>query len=76
MLDLILKVTDGFTFLQELKAHEQWKNIPVIITSNLGRQEEVDRCLKLGAVDYIIKAYALPKEIVDRVETLLNNNKK
>ena len=74
LLDLVLPGEDGFTFLAELKQDPKFKNIPVIIISNLGQPDAVERGLKAGAADYIIKANATPHEIVKKVETLLAKN--
>ena len=71
LLDVILPGTDGITFLKELKSNSQTQNIPVIITSNLGQQEEIERGLSEGASGYIVKAHATPGEIVDKVEEIL-----
>lgn len=71
LLDVILPGTDGITFLTELKANPQFKDIPVIITSNLGTQEEVERGIAEGAIDYIVKAHSTPGEIVEKVETIV-----
>ena len=76
LLDIVLPGMDGFTFLQQLKADEQFKNIPVIFLSNLGQREEVERGLKLGALDYIIKANNSPSEILDRIQKVLEDQKK
>jgi DNA-binding response OmpR family regulator len=62
----------GITFLDELKANDAFKAIPVVIISNLGQQEEVSRGLKSGAVDYIVKANSTPGEILEKVESILN----
>ncbi|MDP3794802.1 MAG: response regulator [bacterium] len=71
LLDLVLPGTDGFAFLGELKASDQYKNIPVVIISNLGQKEEVERGLAAGAVDYVIKAHTTPGEILIKVEEVL-----
>lgn len=71
LLDLVLPGVDGFTFLTELKTRAKWKDIPVIIISNLGQAEEVERGLKAGAVDYVVKAHTSPDQIVKKVETLI-----
>jgi DNA-binding response OmpR family regulator len=71
LLDVVLPGTDGFTFLRELKANEKFNNIPVMITSNLGQQEEIDRGLSEGAADYIVKAHSTPGDIVQKVENAL-----
>lgn len=68
LLDIILPGTDGFTFLKEIKLDKKLKKIPIIIISNLGQKEEVEKGLKLGAIDYIIKAHTLPEDIIKKVE--------
>ncbi|MEK7561150.1 MAG: response regulator [Patescibacteria group bacterium] len=75
LLDLVLPDADGFTLLQEFKGSTK-KNIPVVIISNLGQEEEIARGKALGATDYIIKADALPGEIVRRVDTILDERKR
>lgn len=70
-LDIILPGIDGFTYLRELKESEKFKKIPVLILSNLGQQEEIDAGLKMGAVDYIIKATMSPQEIADKLSALV-----
>lgn len=75
LLDIVLPGIDGFTFLAELKSDEAHKAIPVIIISNLGQKEEVERGLGAGAADYTIKAHTTPKEIVEKVERVLHKVK-
>lgn len=73
LLDIVLPGTDGFSFLEELKADEKYKHIPVVIISNLGQSNEVERGRNLGADDFIIKANTSPEEIVSRIEKILIN---
>lgn len=47
---------DGYEILRRLKADEKYKSIPVVILSNLGQMNEIDRAMQLGAVDYVVKA--------------------
>lgn len=74
LLDVVLPGTDGFAFLEELKRNEKYAGIPVLIISNLGQHEEVEKGLRLGAADYIVKANTSPAEIVEKVGALLKNN--
>ena len=71
LLDIILPGIDGFGFLKELKGNPDTKEISVIITSNLGKPEEIEKGLAEGASDYIIKAQASTSEIVEKVRSLL-----
>ncbi len=68
LLDIILPGTDGITFLKEIKADPNFQKIPVIITSNLGQKDEIERGIQAGAQDYVVKAHATPGEIVEKVQ--------
>jgi len=71
LLDLILPGIDGFEVLSKIKEDPALSRIPVIILSNLGQKEDVERGLKLGAIDYLIKAHFTPGEIIEKVRTNL-----
>lgn len=67
LLDILLPKLDGFAVLEKLKADKETKDIPIIMLTNLGQKDDVEKAQKLGAVDYMIKAHFKPSEIVDRV---------
>lgn len=56
LLDLILPKMHGFKVLENLKSNPSTKDIPVIILSNLGQEEEEEKGRELGAKDYFVKA--------------------
>jgi len=68
LLDLILPGIDGFEVLSRMKEESALSSIPVIILSNLGQKEDVEKGLKMGAVDYLIKAHFTPGEIIDKIK--------
>jgi len=68
LLDIIMPLLDGFVVLEELKKDSKTKNTPVILLTNLGTEEDVEKGKKLGAVDYIVKANMTPKEINKRIK--------
>lgn len=72
LLDVVMPKMDGFTVLQNLKEKPEVQNIPVIMLTNLGQKDSVEKGLKLGAEDYIIKAHFTPLEVVEKVKTFLN----
>ena len=74
MLDIVMPNMDGFELLQTIKSNPETKNIPVIILSNLGEQEDVERGLELGAEAYIIKAHHTPTEVVAKVKEILKSS--
>ena len=71
LLDLILPGIDGFEVLSKMKEDSSLVSIPVIILSNLGQKEDVEKGLKLGAADYLIKAHFTPGEIIDKIKIIL-----
>jgi len=71
LLDILLPKMDGFTVLKKLKAEAATKDIPVILLSNLGQKDDVDKGLELGAADYLIKAHFKPSETVAKVKKVL-----
>lgn len=75
LLDIILPDLNGFTVLEKLKADKETDDIPVIILSNLGQQEDISKGVALGAKDYLIKAHHAPQEIVDKIKKILTEGK-
>ncbi len=71
LLDLILPGIDGFEVLAQKKEDPFIAAIPVIVLSNLGQKEDVDKGLSLGATDYLIKAHFTPGEIIEKVRNIL-----
>jgi DNA-binding response OmpR family regulator len=67
-LDIRLPKVDGFAVLEGLRKREQTRNVPVVILSNYGERELVDRGLKLGALDYLIKSQTTPANLSRGVE--------
>lgn len=72
LLDVLLPKLDGFAVLEQLKKNSSTKDIPVILLTNLGQKEDVQKGLKMGAVDYLIKAHFKPSETVDKVKKVLS----
>lgn len=71
VLDILLPGKSGFECLKKLKEQKETKEIPVIILSNLGQDEEVRKGLKLGAVDYLVKADFTIDDVVAKIVKLV-----
>lgn len=71
ILDLVLPVLDGYEILSILKKEKNTKDIPVIILSNLGQKEDVEKAMALGAVDFMIKVNFTPDEIIRKIKNIL-----
>ncbi len=70
LLDLILPGMDGFEVLTNIKGDSKIAQIPVIILSNLGQKDDIEKGLKMGAADYLIKAHFTPMEIIDKIKAI------
>jgi two-component system, cell cycle response regulator len=66
-LDLRLPGLDGFEVLERLRAEPATTHIPVIILSNYGEPELRERGLKLGAMEFLVKADTTPAQLSTRV---------
>lgn len=72
LLDLVMPTMDGFDVLRAAKNDHEIGNIPIIVLSNLGEEEDVRKGIELGAEDYLIKAHYTPTEVVAKVKSILN----
>ncbi len=72
LLDLILPGEDGFSILEKIKKNEETSDTPVMILSNLGQQEDIERAMALGATDFMVKANFTLDEIIEKVTKILN----
>lgn len=70
LLDIVMPTMDGFEFLEKVKQENITPNSQIIILSNLGQQDDIDKGKKLGAAGYIVKANATPSEVVDRTKEI------
>ena len=71
LLDLILPGIDGFEVLSQVKKDSSVMMIPIIILSNLGQRDDIEKGLQLGAVGYLVKAHFTPNEIIEKIEQTL-----
>lgn len=71
LLDLVMPGLDGFQVLQEMKKNPDTKGTAVIVLSNLGEKEHIDRAKSLGADEYMVKAHFILDEIVDKVAKVM-----
>ncbi len=71
LLDLILPRIDGFGVLERIKKEQKLSHLPVLILSNLGQKEDVQRALSMGAQDFLIKSNFTLGEIVEKIKTIL-----
>jgi len=72
LLDIVLPNFNGWEILRKIERDDELKTLKVVILSNLGEKEEIEKGLKLGAVRYLVKAHYTPSEVVEEVKKILN----
>ena len=71
LLDLVMPNKDGFSALSELRANPRWSRLPIIVASNLGQKEDIDKAKKLGASDYVVKSDLAMKDLVIKIASYI-----
>ncbi|MDE2031126.1 MAG: response regulator [Patescibacteria group bacterium] len=73
LMDIVMPVMDGFELIEKLKEENLAQNAIFIILSNRGQPSDIARGEALGAAGYIVKASSTPSEVIDKVNTIINN---
>ncbi|WP_044413832.1 diguanylate cyclase [Thiomicrospira microaerophila] len=60
LLDIMMPEVDGYTICKQLKSNPETMSIPVVFVTALHKNDDQERGLNLGAVDYITKPFHLP----------------
>ena len=68
LLDIVMPGVDGFACLETIQKENLRGNSVIVVLSNQGQDEEIERAKKLGADEYIIKASAIPSEVLEQVK--------
>lgn len=71
ILDILLPHLNGFDVLGQLKSDPATKEIPVLLLTNLGQNQDIEKGLSLGAEDYLVKAHFLPNEVIEKIKKIL-----
>ena len=75
LLDLVLPAKSGFDILADIKADQKIADIPVVVLSNLGQDADNKRAMDGGAADYMIKSNFTIPEIVQKIITIVGENR-
>lgn len=71
LLDILLSGMDGFEILKRIKEDAETRGTPVILLSNLGKKEDIEKGKALGAARFLVKAMVSLEEIIDEMEAVL-----
>jgi CheY-like chemotaxis protein len=70
-LDIRLPKLDGLAVLEALRGDQRTQAVPVVILSNYSEKELIEKGLKLGALEYLIKSQTTPATLAGGVENWL-----
>ena len=65
--DINMPNMNGLEFLYRVKNHEEFKNIPVIMLTTEGRDEDKERARRLGADGYVVKPFK-PDKLKEEID--------
>ena len=74
LLDIVLPKQNGWEVLSKIRQNDRFKGLKVVLLSNLGQKEEIEKGLSLGADRYLIKAHFTPTQVVQEIQKLLTTN--
>lgn len=70
IVDLEMPSMDGFEFLKQVKSSGFFRSIPVLMLSGVDSSAERVKCLKAGALDFMIKPFN-PEELMIKIDILM-----
>lgn len=68
--DINMPRMDGFSFIIAVREQDSYKDIPIIILSTEGGEEDIQKGIRLGANLYMVKP-AQPEKMVRNIKMLL-----
>ena len=71
VMDIVLPHVDGWELLAFAQKQENLRHTKIVVLSNLGQKEEIEKGISLGADRYLIKAHYTPSQVVEEVKELL-----
>jgi CheY-like chemotaxis protein len=72
--DIMMPEMDGLEFLEKIKEHSEWINIPIIMCSSLADIETVKKAMNAGCKHYIIKPFK-KEHLLEKVRETLEHEK-
>lgn len=73
ILDLIMPGMDGFEFLAKLREQKLAPKATVVVLTNQGQPEDIEKAKKYNIQGYIVKASTIPSEVLEEVTKIHKN---
>lgn len=68
--DIMLPELDGFEMIKIIHSNSDLKDVPIIVVTALGREEDIKKAKDLGVNDYIVKPYSVD-ELLKKIKEAL-----
>jgi PleD family two-component response regulator len=69
---IIMPRMDGFALKDALAKNVNTANVPVMMISHMGREEDKEKAEKMGVKDFIVQGMVSPNQVVEKVRTLFS----
>lgn len=70
---IVMPRMDGFMFIEALKKNVATSNIPVVISSHMGREEDKEKASQMGVRDFFIRDFVTPNQVAKRIQAIFVN---
>jgi DNA-binding response OmpR family regulator len=71
LLDIVLPGTSGLDILKELREREETKDVKVVMLTNFGSDDNINKAMEYGSNDYLMKYNIVPSELPTKIAGLL-----
>jgi DNA-binding response OmpR family regulator len=72
---IIMPRMDGFSFKESLAKNVNTTNIPVMMLSHMGREEDRKKAMELGIKDFIVQGMITPRQVLEKINNIFGSGK-
>jgi CheY-like chemotaxis protein len=74
VLDIMMPSMNGYEVLEHINADPVLAATPVMVISNSGEPVEIQKILRLGVKDFIVKAHFSPEEVIEKIKKIIGES--
>ncbi len=72
--DINMPNKDGYQLIEELRAHEKFRHVPILVMTVFDEVEHYQKAIALGANDYLVKGMHTPNAVLEKVHKVISEN--